>query len=99
MNCGSNDFLCYVIGLLAQYGLEFSAILKWWPGFEDRIVGNLQAISGLAGFSFGNWKWWYFRERVLHKRLKQYLQHQDARLLNARSYVLEALYKPTAARN
>jgi hypothetical protein len=98
MNCGSGDFICYVLGLLAEYGIEISAVLKWWPWVEDRILGNLQAIIGLAGFSFGLWKWWYFRERVLHKRLKEYLNHQDARLLHARSYVLEALYRPGAVR-
>jgi len=99
MGCGNSDFLCYIIGLLAQYGIEITAILKWWPWIEDHLVSNLQAIVGLAGFSFGLWKWWYFRERVLHKRLKEYLQHQDERLLHARSYVLEALYKPGPARN
>jgi hypothetical protein len=98
MGCGSSDFLCYSIGLLAQYGIEITAILKWWPWIEERVIANLQAIVGLAGFSFGLWKWWYFRERVLHKRLKEYLQLQDERLLHARSYVLEALYKPGAAR-
>jgi hypothetical protein len=98
MDCGSSDLLCYVFGLFAQYVIELSAALKWWPWLEERVVGNLQAIIGLAGFSFGLWKWWYFRERVLHKRLKEYLQHQDERLLHARSYVLEALYRPGAIR-
>lgn len=99
MSCGNNDLLCYLIGLLAQHGIEITAVLKLWPWIEESVLANLQAIVGLAGFSFGLWKWWYFRERVLHKRLKEYLQHQDERLLHARSYVLEALYKPGAARN
>jgi hypothetical protein len=99
MSCGANDFLCYIIGLLAQHGIEITAVLKMWPWIEERVLANLQAIVGLAGFSFGLWKWWYFRERVLHKRLKEYLQYQDERLLHARSYVLEALYRPSTARN
>lgn len=98
MDCGSSDVLCYVLGLLAQYGIELSHVVKWWPWLEERVSSNLQAIIGLVGFSFGLWKWWYFRERVLHKRLKEYLQHQDERLLHARSYVLEALYRPGPVR-
>ena len=99
MDCGASDFFCYVLGLFAQHGVEVSAALKWWPWIEERILANVQAIVGLGGFSFGVWKWWYFRERVLHKRLREYLQHQDQKLLDARSYVLEALYRPTAVRS
>ena len=96
MECGSRDFSCYVIGLLAAHGVE---LMSWLPIIEGRIRENLQALIGLAGFSFGVWKWWYFREKVLHKRLKEYLDLQDERLTTARSYIIEALHRPGTARS
>ncbi len=62
------------------------------------ITQHVQAIVGLLGFSFGVWKWWRFHDRVLHKRLREYLGQQDRRLTDARSYIVEALHKPGAER-
>ncbi|NWG72696.1 MAG: hypothetical protein HXY23_13980 [Parvularculaceae bacterium] len=55
---------------------------------------HFEKLIGLAGFSFGVWRWWHHRERVLHKRLQEYLAEQDRRLHRARSYVLEAIFRP-----
>jgi tetratricopeptide (TPR) repeat protein len=72
-----------------------------WIGLFDfvrrtgKFTGvHFEKVIGLAGFSFGVWRWWYYRERVLHKRLQEYLAEQDRRLEGARSYVLEAIFRP-----
>ena len=58
------------------------------------LVGvHFDKLIGLAGFSFGVWRWWYTRERVLHKRL-EYIAEQDRRLEQARADVLEAIHRP-----
>lgn len=95
MECGSRDFICYLLSLVAAHGVE---LLSWVPLIEGRIRENLQAIIGLAGFSFGVWKWWYSRESVLHKRLEEYLEEQDNRLINARTEVLRLIERPAPSR-
>lgn len=98
MDCGAKDFICYLISLLAEHGVEVSGALKWAPWIRETFVENIQAIIGVLGFSFGVWRWWYFREKVLHKRLKKYLREQDQRLTDAQSYVVDALYRPGGKR-
>lgn len=94
MNCGNQDFLCHVIGLLAAHGVELSNLGKLVPFLGDFITQHAQAIIGLLGFSFGIWKWWRFHDSVLHKRLREYLNLHDRHLADARTYVVEALHKP-----
>ena len=96
MGCGPNDVACQLLSLLASHGAEMA---NWVPWLEGRVRENIQAIIGLAGFSFGVWKWWYFREKVLHQRLKEYLRDQDERLRHARSDALQALHRPGTTRS
>lgn len=70
-------------------------IIQW---LAQLFGTHLEKLVGLAGFSFGIWRWWYHRERVLHRRLQEYLAEQDRRLDGARSYVLEAIFRPGAKR-
>lgn len=106
MDCGvASDFLCRFSAGLLQPSIDmsqwFGALRDTWANTSElfwRIVEFLLAhsekIFGLAGFSFGVWRWWYTRERVLHKRLLEYLSEQDERLRDARSYVLDAIHRP-----
>ena len=106
MDCGAaGDLLCRVSGWLYELGID---VTQWTPTFRQlgnglseffwRIVELAQAhgekLFGLAGFSFGVWRWWYYRESVLHKRLQEYLAEQDRRLRQARSDVIEAILRP-----
>jgi hypothetical protein len=106
MDCGAaGDVACW----LAQKWETFSAFLAIWGTpvwlacrqvfVSVRSIAEFLGIStdkliALAGFSFGVWRWWYHRERVLHKRLQEYLAEQDRRLQAARSYVLDAIFRP-----
>src|SRR3954464_4154732 len=101
----AGDILCRATSWLGEIGVD----LTQWPqtlrqlgadlsGVFWRIVDLAQThgekLFGLAGFSFGVWRWWYHRESVLHKRLQDYLAEQDRRLHHARAYVLDALFRP-----
>ena len=106
MDCGAaGDILCQVSSWLGEIGVDLT---QWPPALRQlsvdlsgvfwRIVDLAQIhgekLFGLAGFSFGVWRWWYYRESVLHKRLQEYLAEQDRRLHQARTYVLEAILRP-----
>src|SRR5262245_22710465 len=99
MNCGSSDVLCHVLDLLGSFGADASFLTGVLARVGDSLRENVQPIVGLAGLSFGVWKWWQYRESVLHRRLLDYLTTQDGRLVRARSYVVEALHRPGAERN
>ena len=105
MDCGANEFLCRALVWLREAGIDITQWNAWlqqaWPNVADalqRVIEFLSAhsekIFGLAGFSFGVWRWWYYRESVLHKRLQEYLAEQERRLHQARTYVLEAILRP-----
>lgn len=53
-----------------------------------------QTIIGLLGFTFGVWRWWLYHERVLHKRLDEYIGARDARLRDVRDKALGAIQRP-----
>jgi hypothetical protein len=66
----------------------------WITWITQELRANASTIFGLAGFSFGIWRWWYYRESVLHRRLREYLAEQDRRLYQARSHILDAIFRP-----
>ena len=105
MGCwGAADFFCAMtsFAVVGFDWLQWVSVLQgiWVSATElvQRIADffgvHFEKLVGLAGFSFGVWRWWYYRERVLHKRLQEYLAEQDRRLDGARSYVLEAIFRP-----
>ncbi|WP_439541850.1 hypothetical protein [Hyphomicrobium sp.] len=53
-----------------------------------------QAIVGLLGLSFGFYRWWLYREHILHKRLAEYISARDGRLRDVRSQAIEAIQRP-----
>ena len=109
MDCGTSDFACRALVWLREFEIDLTqwdALLRQvWPSASDALrriveflVANSEKIFGVAGFSFGVWRWWYYRESVLHKRLQEYLAEQEKRLHQARSYVLEAILRPGPTR-
>ncbi len=101
MDCGADGGLCQVLNVLFHDNEFASAVLAKWLG-ETGVLGAIsgflrdhgEKLIGLAGLSFGIYKWWRYRETILHKRLEEYLRENDRRLLDGQTYVLQALQRP-----
>ena len=105
MDCGAEEFACQAIALITNNELAASALLKLVGQTSEQAVGLIGLVGaflkehgdkliGLAGFSFGVWRWWRYREQILHKRLAEYLRESDRRLLDGQTYVLDAIQRP-----
>lgn len=108
MECGAQEYVCLAATWLsenenlASYVTELLGHLSAGSNGAFKIVGQIlekhgQAIVGLLGISFGVYKWWRYREHILHKRLKEYLEESDKRLREGEHYVLDALRRPGPA--
>src|SRR3569833_3216418 len=105
MDCGGDDLICQgmtwlehnefiastMAELVSHLGTKASGVVGAIAIF---IEHNAQAMFGAAGLAFGIWRWWRYREQILHRRLAEYLRESDARLKNGQQYVLEALERP-----
>ena len=96
MDCGADDTLCQVLGWLFNDNEFATGVLTTWLGgaVSEVIRAHGDKIVGIAGVSFGIYRWWIYRERILHKRLEEYLAENDRRLVDGQTYVLEALQRP-----
>lgn len=105
MECGGEDVFCFVLSWISENELLASALTdelakRWsnssgvWGFIADAARDYGQLVIGLIGGSFGIWKWFTYREKILHKRLTEYLDEQDRRLDHARSDILKALERP-----
>lgn len=101
MDCGDGDLVCQVLTWVFQDNEYATGVLTKWLG-EAGVAGWIsnvlkehgEKLIGLAGFSFGVYRWWKYRETILHRRLEEYLRESDRRLLDGQAYVLEALRRP-----
>lgn len=101
MTCGADDTLCQVLGLVLHDNEYATAVLTKWLGeagwfgaISDFLRDHGEKLIGLAGVSFGFYRWWKYREAMLHKRLDEYLRDNDRRLVDGQTYVLSALQRP-----
>lgn len=105
MECGSSDVFCQLANWLAENDLAASGITELIgklgedaqgaTGAISRFVKDYgQAIVGLFGLSFGFYRWWLYREHILHKRLAEYIGSRDARLKGAREQAMETIQRP-----
>lgn len=105
MECGSQDLVCQVFALFEEseaLGGGLSEVLGRLGQNASGIVGTLawffqnygQAFFGLLGFTFGFWRWWRYRERILHERLASYIKESDGRLDTAHAQLLNAIQRP-----
>ena len=105
MECGSQDFFCQVANWLSENDLAFAGLVDFLGKLGERasgITGTLahilreygQTIVGVCGLVFGAWRWWAYREQILHERLARYLSDSDARLKDGHSQVLAAIQRP-----
>jgi hypothetical protein len=104
MDCGQ-DTLCQVLTWVTDNELVARELndlfVKLGQGATGGIGGAVeflkaygQTIVGLFGVSFGAWKWWLYHDRVLHKRLDEYIGARDARLRDVRDKALNAIQRP-----
>ncbi len=105
MDCGADDLICQgmtwvehnefvastMAELVSHLGTQASGVIGVIAAFVEH---NAQAMFGAAGLAFGIWRWWRYREQILHKRLAEYLRDSDSRLKEGQQYVLDALERP-----
>jgi len=105
MECGSQDAFCelanwlsrnellapWLVEVLGRFGMHANGII----GTIAQIARDYgQAIVGLVGVSFGFWRWWRYREHILHKRLAEYLRESDARLETGTAELIDLIQRP-----
>ena len=89
--CDVQQWLTIAIAGLSEairYGLDqFNLLIDW-------IRSQLKELIAIFSFAFAIWRWWRYRESVLHRRLAEYLAEQDRRLSFARDDMLQAIFRP-----
>lgn len=105
MECGAQEYFCQFLTLVTENELaarKFNdLIVKLGEGAQGGFTGVAlflkdygQLLVGLLGFSFGAWRWWLYHDRVLHKRLAEYISSRDSRLRDIRGQALETIQRP-----
>jgi hypothetical protein len=105
MECGSQDVVCQLTTWLTENELAAGGLVDLIAriGVNAQGIGGAlsqfakdygQSIIGLVGVSFGFWRWWRYREHILHKRLDEYLKESDGRLADGTAQILEAIQRP-----
>lgn len=104
MGCG-DGLACQALTWLVENEYVAATFAKALADFgisADGAVGQIflflrqhvDKIIALGISSFGVYKWWRYREQILHRRLAEYLGESDRRLAEGQSYVLEAMQRP-----
>jgi hypothetical protein len=105
MDCGTQGALCelthwlseneligpWLVEVIGRFGVHATGIAGAVAQFM-RDFG--QSIVGLIGVTFGFWRWWRYREHILHKRLAEYLRENDARLATGTADIIELIQRP-----
>lgn len=105
MECGPQDLFCQLAGWLSENDLVapwLVEVIGRFSGHADGIAGAVsqfirdygQSIVGLIGVTFGFWRWWRYREHILHKRLAEYLAERDRRLADGTRGIIELIQRP-----
>jgi hypothetical protein len=98
MVCRPNDFVCVALEWIEKHGDGLPEIIQ---KVMEPVVGetgfvrtNLKEIIAAASFAFGVWRWWVYRESILHRRLVEYINESDARLPGTSAAAVEAILRP-----
>jgi hypothetical protein len=102
MDCGSNELVCQFLAWLLSHSHPIKQILEMiaglWNDAGDQIIKVLkehgEKLIAIASFAFGVYRWWIYRERILHRRLEEYIRESDAQLGPASTQTVEAILKP-----
>lgn len=108
MACGG-DIVCEIANFVGEHGLFLNEIANLLNGAISgnteglppevaRVLNwlreNFANLVSLSVGALGIWKWWHYREKILHLRLAEYLADQDRRLDTARSDLMDAINRP-----
>lgn len=105
MGCGTGDFACVVATWFSEHSeiatnffkLVFSAIggatAQGGP-IAALIQQHAEKIFAACSLAFGIWKWWKYREGILHKRLVEYIDVNDRRLGPTSAAAVETILRP-----
>jgi hypothetical protein len=74
------------------------SVLNRYAEFINLAREHFQNLLGLAGLSFGVWRWWRYREAALFRRLDEYLDREQSRLRHARAELFESVLRPSVGR-
>ncbi|MGE0626294.1 MAG: hypothetical protein AB7O43_00615 [Hyphomicrobiaceae bacterium] len=104
MECGPAEYWCHFLAWFSEnseFLKQLPQLSDWWAaafGSEGWLMAFIQQhgekIIAAASLAFAIWRWWVYRERILHKRLDEYLRESDARLAPTSAQVVEALLRP-----
>jgi hypothetical protein len=87
MDCGADDLACQLFDWFSSSGYvirhTFAVIDSLWDAAGGHITNfweqHGEKLVAMASFCFGLWRWYVYRERILYKRLEQYIQDSDRR--------------------
>ena len=102
MDCGSNEPVCLFFDWLSRHPHTIKQALESLDGLWNEAGGQIikflkehgEKLIAIASFSFAVYRWWIYRERILHKRLEEYIRESDARLQPASAQAVEAILRP-----
>jgi len=104
MDCGG-DIACDLIDWLSANGYIVRQIAESIDALWDQAGGQITALMrehgeklvAILSFCFALWRWWIYREGILHKRLLEYVKESDERLGPAATATYEAILRPGRA--
>ncbi len=105
MECDGSEYLCILFFALVENGYVTEVTAKWIMsaiGADEGFLGQVVSFVGnhadkliaAAIGSFGAYKWYINRERILHERLEQYLVTDDRRFRDANAALLASIQRP-----
>lgn len=105
MVCGVNDTFCQISTWVTQNSELVRDALNTFVGSIDALFGSTSAfrkflsdygekLIAALSLAFAVWRWWVFREAILHKRLDEYITESDKRLEPSSRAVVQALLRP-----
>ena len=105
MTCGVEDYVCLFaewIGANPELLRDIPQVTGWvaklsgyFQEFAEWARREAEAIVALFSLAFGIWRWWVYRERILHKRLVEYLDRSGKQLRDARQSAVRAIERPS----
>lgn len=94
----SEDIVCQLFDWFSSSGyvvrLTLETLNSIWGSAGGLLAQHGEKIVAAASFSFGVWRWWIYREHVLHKRLEEYIKESDERLGPTTTRMMDAILRP-----
>lgn len=94
----SEDIVCQLLDWFSSSGYVLRESFHILDGLWNKAGGFFaehgEKIVAALSFSFGVWRYWIYREKVLHKRLEEYIRESDERLGPTTSRMMSAILRP-----